>query len=73
MRKESQESDAGRIRTLLREGTRRDGLVPTFFYRQHLEPVLAWHSRDHFVVRFDGRGFGLSDRKVSHFPTVVVA
>jgi len=29
--------------------------------------ALAWHSRDHLVVRFDGRGFGLSDRSVSDF------
>jgi class 3 adenylate cyclase/pimeloyl-ACP methyl ester carboxylesterase len=29
--------------------------------------ALAWHSRDHLVVRFDGRGFGLSDRNVSDF------
>jgi pimeloyl-ACP methyl ester carboxylesterase len=28
---------------------------------------LAWYSRDHLVVRSDGRGFGLSDRNVSDF------
>jgi class 3 adenylate cyclase/pimeloyl-ACP methyl ester carboxylesterase len=28
---------------------------------------LAWHSRDHLVVRYDGRGFGLSDRDVDDF------
>lgn len=29
--------------------------------------VLGWHSRDHRVVRYDGRGFGLSDRDVEDF------
>ena len=28
---------------------------------------LAWHSRNHRVVRYDGRGFGLSDRDVDDF------
>ncbi len=28
---------------------------------------LAWYSRDHLVVRYDGRGFGLSDRDVTDF------
>jgi class 3 adenylate cyclase/pimeloyl-ACP methyl ester carboxylesterase len=28
---------------------------------------LSWHSRDHLVVRYDGRGFGLSDRDVEDF------
>jgi pimeloyl-ACP methyl ester carboxylesterase len=28
---------------------------------------LSWHSRDHRVVRYDGRGFGLSDRDVTDF------
>jgi pimeloyl-ACP methyl ester carboxylesterase/class 3 adenylate cyclase len=29
--------------------------------------TLTWYSRDHLAVRFDGRGFGLSERKVSDF------
>jgi pimeloyl-ACP methyl ester carboxylesterase len=29
--------------------------------------VLRWYSRDHLVVRYDGRGFGLSDRNVTDF------
>jgi class 3 adenylate cyclase/pimeloyl-ACP methyl ester carboxylesterase len=28
---------------------------------------LSWHSREHRVVRYDGRGFGLSDRDVTDF------
>jgi pimeloyl-ACP methyl ester carboxylesterase len=28
---------------------------------------ISWYSRDHRVVRFDGRGFGLSDRDVTDF------
>lgn len=28
---------------------------------------LSWHSRAHRVVRYDGRGFGLSDRDVADF------
>ncbi len=28
---------------------------------------LSWYSRDHLVVRYDGRGFGLSDRDVTDF------
>jgi class 3 adenylate cyclase/pimeloyl-ACP methyl ester carboxylesterase len=28
---------------------------------------LGWHSREHLVVRYDGRGFGLSDRNVTDF------
>jgi pimeloyl-ACP methyl ester carboxylesterase/DNA-binding winged helix-turn-helix (wHTH) protein len=28
---------------------------------------LRWYSRDHLVVRYDGRGFGLSDRNVTEF------
>jgi pimeloyl-ACP methyl ester carboxylesterase/DNA-binding winged helix-turn-helix (wHTH) protein len=28
---------------------------------------LRWYSRDHLVVRYDGRGFGLSDRNVTDF------
>jgi pimeloyl-ACP methyl ester carboxylesterase len=28
---------------------------------------LSWYSRDHLVVRYDGRGFGLSDREVTDF------
>lgn len=29
---------------------------------------LSWWSRDHLTVRYDGRGFGLSDRNVTEFP-----
>lgn len=29
--------------------------------------MLAWYARDHTLVRYDGRGFGLSDRTVSDF------
>ena len=29
--------------------------------------ALRWYSRDHLVVRYDGRGFGLSDRAVTDF------
>ena len=28
---------------------------------------LGWYSRDHLLVRYDGRGFGLSDRDVTDF------
>ncbi len=28
---------------------------------------IRWYSRDHLVVRYDGRGFGLSERDVSDF------
>ena len=28
---------------------------------------IAWHSRDHLVVRYDGRGFGLSERDIDDF------
>jgi class 3 adenylate cyclase/pimeloyl-ACP methyl ester carboxylesterase len=28
---------------------------------------ISWYSRDHLVVRYDGRGFGLSDRDVTDF------
>ncbi len=28
---------------------------------------LSWYTRDHTVVRYDGRGFGLSDRDVTDF------
>jgi pimeloyl-ACP methyl ester carboxylesterase len=29
--------------------------------------VLHWYSRDHLLVRYDGRGFGLSQREVTDF------
>ncbi|HME72732.1 MAG TPA: alpha/beta fold hydrolase [Myxococcota bacterium] len=29
--------------------------------------LLRWYSRDHLVVRYDGRGFGLSDRNIADF------
>ncbi len=29
--------------------------------------LLGWYSRNHLVVRYDGRGFGLSDRDVTDF------
>jgi class 3 adenylate cyclase/pimeloyl-ACP methyl ester carboxylesterase len=29
--------------------------------------ALRWHSREHLLVRYDGRGFGLSDRDVTDF------
>ncbi len=29
--------------------------------------AIRWHSRDHLTVRYDGRGFGLSDRDVTDF------
>lgn len=29
--------------------------------------LLTWYTRDHTVVRYDGRGFGLSDRDVTDF------
>lgn len=29
--------------------------------------LLRWYSRDHLVIRYDGRGFGLSDRNVMDF------
>ena len=31
------------------------------------EGVIRWASRDHLLVRYDGRGFGLSDREVTDF------
>jgi pimeloyl-ACP methyl ester carboxylesterase len=29
--------------------------------------VVRWYSRDHLLVRYDGRGFGLSDRDATDF------
>jgi len=29
--------------------------------------ALRWHSREHLLVRYEGRGFGLSDREVTDF------
>lgn len=29
--------------------------------------VLSWYSRDHLLVRYDGRGYGLSQREVTDF------